>query len=394
MRVADWVREVGEFEAAEELFGQVDHVAWHGAAGEARPFFVASIYRKQPRQTLIVTANYERCLAWQAKLALCGVPESDIFQLPSGTSSLFEDASPEFVALSDRIGALQAIISDRPCIVIGAASAVLERTLPRDILAEAFISVSPKDSIDPDRFLKQLGMLGYQNQEPVRLPGQFSRRGGIIDVYVSGYDLPIRIELFGDEVESMRTFDPMSQRSVGIVTALGLSPSRETLFPIEGGETWGADVASLVLETMHREATMLQDEASSRLEELVSADAQSLSDHVYFDRLDLYRPLLHPDSGCAIDLLGEDGWLVLDEPLEIEAIAARSEEELAQSLDARHRRGETLHATAGDYMLPPEHLANHRCMLAMSAMNALPDWLPLPTVDVGAVSLAPYRGLG
>jgi transcription-repair coupling factor (superfamily II helicase) len=394
MRLADWVLDVGRLEGTHELLANTGNVAWHAVAAEARPFLLASIYRTQPCQTLIVAANYERCLAWQAKLALCGVPESDIFQLPSGTSALFEDASPEFVALSDRIGALQALISNRPGIIIGAASAVLERTLPRDILAEAFISVRPKDSVDSDHFLKQLAMLGYQNQEPVRLPGQFSRRGGIIDVWVSGYDLPIRVELFGDEVESMRTFDPMSQRSVGIVTALGLSPSRETLFPLDGGENWGSEVANLVVETMNREASMLADEASSRLEELVTADARALIDHVYFDRLDLYRPFLHPDSGCAIDLLGEDGWLVIDEPLEIESIATRSEEELAQSLDARHRRGEILHATAGDYMLPPEHLANHRNTLAMSAMNALPDWLPLPTVDVGAVSLAPYRGLG
>lgn len=394
MRLADWVRRFADFKAAGPLFTETTRgVAWHSATTEARPFLLASLHHREPRKTLVVAANYDRCLAWEAKLVACGIPEGEIFQLPSGTSALFEDASPEFAALSDRIGALEALIHDEPCIVIGAASAVLERTLPTDVLAEAFVEVRPGQTLNLDRFMRQLATLGYTPQEPVRLPGQFSRRGGIVDIYVSGYDLPIRIELFGDEVESMRHFDPMSQRSVGQVPALRLTPSRETLYPIVGGQNWGAEVADLVMQTMNREASMLAEEASLRLEELVGGDAAALKEHLYFDRLDLYRPFLHPDSGCAMDLLGDDGWLVLDEPLELESIVARSEEELAQSLDARHARGEILHATAGDYMLPPEHLANHDNTLAMTAMNALPDWLKMQTVDIGAVSLAPYRGL-
>lgn len=394
MRLADWVRHFADFEPAKPLLSESpDGVAWHSVAAEARPFLLAAMHHRTPRKTLIVASNYDRCLAWEAKLTNCGIPEGDIFQLPSGTSALFEDASPEFAALSDRIGALEALIHDEPCIVIGAASAVLERTLPKDVLSDAFIQIKPGDTLDSDKLMRQLAVLGYTPQEPVRLPGQFSRRGGIVDIYVSGYDLPIRIELFGDEVESMRHFDPMSQRSVGQVPALRLTPSRETLYPVEVGGTWGAEVADLVLQTMHRESSMLGGEASQRLEELVGADVESLKEHIYFDRLDLYRPFLHPDSGCAIDLLGDQGWLVLDEPLELESVVLRSEEELAQSLSARHARGEILHATAGDYIHPPEHLANHRVTTALTAMNALPDWLSLRTEDVGAVSLAPYRGL-
>ena len=394
MRLADWARRFADFEPAKPLLSESpDGVAWHSVAAEARPFLLAGMHHQRPRKTLIVAANYDRCLAWEARLTTCGIPEGDILQLPSGTSSLFEDSSPEFSALSDRIGALEALIHDEPSIVIGAASAVLERTLPKEVLAEAFIEIRPGDTLDSERLMRQLAVLGYSHQEPVRLPGQFSRRGGIVDIYVSGYDLPIRIELFGDEVESMRHFDPMSQRSVGQVVALRLTPSRETLYPSVGGENWGAEVAELVRQTMNREASMLQEEASQRLEELVGGDVASLKEHLYFDRLDLYRPFLHPDSGCAIDLLGDQGWLVLDEPLELESVVLRSEDELAQSLSARHARGEILHATAGDYMHPPEHLANHGATTAFTSMNALPDWLSLRTEDVGAVSLAPYRGL-
>lgn len=386
MRLAEWV---GWFSEQGDL--GPERGVWESVAVEARPFLVAAELKRKPRQVLIVAANYDRCLSWEAKLVQCGVPDSMIHQLPSGTSTLFEDATPEYAALSDRIGALEALITDQPTIVIGAASAVLERTLPRDVLGDAFLEIRSGQTIDSDKLLKQLTMLGYEPQEPVRLPGQFSRRGGIVDIYVSGYDLPIRIEFFGDEVESLRHFDPMSQRSVGNLHALRLTPSRETLYPLDGDDRWGAEVASMLAQSMEREAAVLANDAAARLEELITGDMRALSERVYFDRLDLYRPLLHPDSGCALDLLTPDDLLVLDEPLELESVVARAEEELAQSLISRHQRGEILHSMVSDYMLPPEHLASHDRTLALTAMNALPDWLELPRHDVGAVSLAPYR---
>lgn len=389
MRIADWTQRLRLVPEIAELL-ETAHSAcdWRSVAYEARPMLLAAQYLGRPRKTLIVTANYERALAWQAKLALCGVRPDEIHQLPSGISALFEDATPEHIAVSDRLGALKALGADDPCIVIASPQAALERTLPREILRDIHVVVKPGDEVDSDDFLDRLSALGYEHQEPVRLPGQFSRRGGILDVFATGRDVPVRIELFGDTVESIRSFDPNTQRSVGSVPALVLAPSRETLY-LPGFEGFG----QMVLDTMHRESSSLSDEASTRLEELVSDDAAALDRRQYFDRLDLYRPLLYPDSGCAVDLLDEEGAVVLDEPLELDAIVARSEDELAQALKSRADRGEILHSPVSDFMLPPDHLASHDRTLSMSAMNGVPDWLKLPgSRDVEAVSLESYRG--
>ncbi len=395
MRLSDWT---GKLASWEPLAHHIDSLEgpteWQSVASEARPFLVAAAFKRSPRKILVVASSYDRCLSWEAKLRLSGVPEGDIYQLPSGTSALFEDAQPEYSALSDRIGALRTLIEDRPAIVIGAASAVLERTLPREILSEAFIEIKPGDTIDSDRLLGQLTGLGYEPAEPVRLPGQFSRRGGIIDVYVSGHDLPIRIELFGDEVESIRSFDPVSQRSTGMLPVLSLSPGRETLYwNPDGYDSYRGDLAQMIVSTAEREAASMGDVEGARLEQLAHGDAEAIGNGVFFDRLDLYRPLFHPDSGCAIDLLSEGGLLVLDEPLELEHAAARSEEELSQSLVARHARGEILQSTVNDFMLPPEHIASHEKLLSLSSMNALPEWLKCPNKsDLAIASLDPYRG--
>lgn len=227
MRLAEWARRLADSQPAQFIFDSLESSSeWQSIAPEARPVLLASAYRKHPRKVMVLAATYDRCLAWQAKLTLCGVPEYAIKQLASGTSALFEDAAPEHIALSDRIGALKAIVQPDPCIIIATASAALERTLPREILKDAFIDLKPGDSADPDRLIQQLVNLGYEPQEPVRIPGQFSRRGGIIDIYATGRDLPVRIELFGDEVESIREFDPNTQRSIGNIERLSLAPSR------------------------------------------------------------------------------------------------------------------------------------------------------------------------
>ncbi len=389
MRLAEWVRRLAYFPPAQAVLNSLDTTTeLQSVCAEARPVLLAAAYKRRPRRVMVLTSSYDRCLAWQAKLTLCGVPESRISQLSSGTSALFEDAAPEHIALSERIGALKALVQDPNCIIIATAAAALERTLPREILQDAFIDLKPGVTTDPAKLVRQLVNLGYEPQEPVRIPGQFSRRGGIVDIFASGRDLPVRIELFGDEIESLREFDPNTQRSIDSVESLKLAPSRETLYT-----TGEADYKQFVLETLEREAAQLSEEESERLTELVNADADALGQRVYFDRLDLYRPLLHPDSGCAIDLLEEEDLVILDEPLELDSIVSRAEDDLAESLKARGNRGEILLSTANDFMLPPEHLASHEKTVTMSAMNALPDWVrPPERIDVGASSLEPYRG--
>ncbi len=389
MRLAEWSRHLRDLPTLSEVFETIDSSgAVYSAPVEARAMMVASAYLARPRKTLIITGSYDRALAWQAKLELCGVSHSEICQLPSGNSALFEDASPEIIALSDRLGALRSLAEPGARIVIASPQAALERTLPKDLLLESFVTVKPGDELEPVQFIKKLVALGYEQQEPVRLPGGFSRRGGIIDIFPSGYEKPIRIELFDTEVESMRTFDPNTQRSTGNVPALSLSPSREVLFP--GSED---ELKETLLSAAEREGSVLEEEAAERLMEIISEDADALVQRSYFDRMELYRPFLHPDSGCAIDLLTDSDCVVLDEPLELESISLRSEEELGQALEARARRGEILHSSAFDFIVSAEHLGSNPNTVVFSAMNAIPDWLSLPkSVDLNAASLEPYRG--
>lgn len=391
MRISQWVGRLGERPRLQELLTTPSlGTEWQHVASEARPLLLAALYRKLPRKVLLVCASYDRALAWQAKLILSGVPESAIRHLPSGISSLFEDATPEAVALSDRIGALRFLIEDEPGIVLTSPAAALERTLPLELLETAFRTVKVNDTLDLDEFRDSLVRLGYEPAEPVRVPGQFSQRGGILDIFAMGLDQPVRLDLFDDVVESIRVFDANSQRSVGKIESLTLAPSREVLYPSEADLPAFLDMVERALAT---EAAALSEDRARTLRERVQDDMQALSSRVFFDRMELYRPLLHAESECAVDLLPENGLLVLDEPFELEPIAARAENDLQDALLARAERGEILRASALDFLLPPERLGSRGNWLALAQMDALPEWLRADTTqDVQALSTEPYRG--
>ncbi|MCB0824576.1 MAG: transcription-repair coupling factor [Armatimonadetes bacterium] len=361
--------------------------AWTSVCSEARPYFVASDYQSSRRPMLLVVNSHERSVQWQAKLAIYGVPKEEIHLLPSGLSVLFEDAAPETVALSDRIGALRFLASGEPGIVIASPQAALERSLPPEVLRDDQLQLKPGNQSDVMELVDQLKRLGYQQTEPVRIPGQFSRRGGILDVFPMGEEQPVRIEYFDDEIETIRLFDPMSQRSIRNLELLDLGVTRETLLPDPD-----SGIDDLIERTLQIEMASLGDEEAKTLETLVESDLNSLRSQIFFDRLDLYRPIIQSEGPCAVDFLSEHGLLILDEPLELDATLARHEEEFSQALTARHERGEILQSVTGDFLASPLIFQDAPQAWALSAMNGLPDWFPSQSVEVEAKTLATYKG--
>lgn len=391
MRIGQWAQRLAEVETFRTLaFSSSQRQEWSSLTPEARPVLLAPQLLKLSTKSILVTSNHDRALAWQAKLTLCGVPESQIRQLPSGMAALFEDSAPERTAISDRIGALRFLVQPGPGLLIATAQAALERTLPLEVLQEHTLTFAQGTTLDLVETMARLEALGYEKTEPVRAPGQWSNRGGILDVWPMGQPGPIRLDLFGDEIESLRSFDPSTQRSLSAVANFDLCPSRETLFDFDA-RGW-AHLEEMVRRTVEIESQELSEAAAQLLQDLVDGDLRAIEKRVFFDRLDLYRPLLHPDSGCALDLIPDGGWAFLDEPVELEVIAQRSEEELSQVLASRAARGEILKSTAGDFMLGPEHFSAPERVVAMTLMG-LPSSLTVEsTFDAGASSLESYRG--
>ncbi len=114
-------------------------------------------------------------------------------------------------------------------LVITTVKAMMTRTLPRREFLTNCQQIQIGKTINLDAFLKKCVFIGYEGKDIVTTPGQISRRGGIVDVWTPSDDFPIRIEFFGNEVETIRTFDPITQRSIIKLTQILIPPAREIL---------------------------------------------------------------------------------------------------------------------------------------------------------------------
>jgi transcription-repair coupling factor (superfamily II helicase) len=392
MHISDWILELRRLQGLSAVWGDADgRVEWQDVCVEARAPMVAALARERieagPFKALIITSRHEAVLQWQARLALCGVPERCICELPTGTATLFEDTPPELNALSERIGSLMRLAGDEPCIAIATPVAALEYTLPREMLTSKTLRLARGQEIDIDLLLRTLTRLGYEMQEPVRMPSGFSRRGGIVDIYPMGRGLPVRLDFFGDEIESIREVDPQSQRSIGEVDEAIVPPARETLI----GDR-GVKAAEELSARLERELATTAGEAGETLLEMVQGDIAALQEGIAFDREDLYRPLVNDAATCAVDYLGQDGMLVLDEPFELDAIANRAQEEMQQALETRMGRGEMLSAEAEWFFAPVRRLGEVNRLVALSLGDSSTEWLPgTRKRGIAIASMAPYR---
>ncbi len=133
--------------------------------------------------------------------------------------------------LRQRMDVVKKILSEQPLTIVTSFDAFMDTILPKKIMEERTIFLDEQGIVDISGISEQLVNVGYEREEEVTVPGQFAVRGGIVDIYPMTEELPVRIELWGDEVDSIRTFDPETQRSTSRLDRICIYPATE--FPEE-----------------------------------------------------------------------------------------------------------------------------------------------------------------
>ncbi|HXH05444.1 MAG TPA: hypothetical protein VNI83_02525, partial [Vicinamibacterales bacterium] len=163
--------------------------------------------------------------------AIEGWSEADadrlVLPFPSPEVDPYRGPAPHLEVASARARALHALASLRPRAVVASAAALLPRLPAPDDLARLGIELAPGVEVSPLELADRLAEGGYAREDPVDQHGEFSVRGGIVDVFPAGEAQPIRIEFVGDLVESLRRYDPATQRSVAPLDRVLIAPLRE-----------------------------------------------------------------------------------------------------------------------------------------------------------------------
>jgi transcription-repair coupling factor (superfamily II helicase) len=187
-----------------------------------------------------------------------------------------------------------------PPVIVAAVRGLMVRTLPPDLFASESRLCRTGDRLALTSLARQLVRLGYESVVTVTEPGQFARRGGIVDVFPPADHIPTRLEWFGDNIDSMRHFDPSSQRSQHTIEELLIVPAAEAL-PERGPEVAEA-VSRLKLGRMH---PIAESEIRGQLERLRNSER--------FSGLEFFGPLLHMEGATALDYLPDGCWQLSDD---------------------------------------------------------------------------------
>ncbi len=200
-----------------------------GIASGSQPLYFRQCFAEGV-STILHICHHDRemeALARSAPFFLKGV---EILTFPAWDCLPYDRVSPHTTITSERISTLTHIATRRegtPLLVITTASALMQRIAPRSLMRQASFPVETGERLQQDALFSYLTHHGYRRAGKVMEPGEFAVRGNIVDIYPSGGEQAFRIDLFGDDVESIRPFDTMSQRSEAAVKSFTLEPASE-----------------------------------------------------------------------------------------------------------------------------------------------------------------------
>jgi transcription-repair coupling factor (superfamily II helicase) len=317
------------------------------AANPARALVLAALQREVGKCFAVVTQANRDLEALERDVrfwycALRGVAECDetVLTLPSSESDPYAGASPHAETLEQRALTLWRLAGNQQDFVLLTARALARRTRPPEEVARAGARLKRDEDYAPEELVEKLVASGYVREDPVGAVGEFSMRGGILDVWSPGKRSPVRVEFFGDTVDSIREFDPETQLSTVQVAEAGIAPMRELavmaddfrLWAEAARERWGDERYARAL----RDRTVFADEGET------------------FAGWEWLISILYENKASVFDYL-KDVVLVVDEPASVEAYLGS----VYETLDARYAETESadeLGLRPGEWYLTAEEL--------------------------------------
>jgi transcription-repair coupling factor (superfamily II helicase) len=313
--------------------------------------------------------------------------ENEVFILPASESDPYSGASPHAEILERRALALWRLAAGAGDVVMLTARSLMRRFVAVEEIKQATVALRVGEELPLDYLIEHLASVGYVRSDPVGSVGEFSSRGGILDFYSPSGSLgedgravnPVRVEFFGDEIDSIREFDPETQRSIREVEGTLITPMRD--------ERAGA-------ADFRRWAKLARERWGDERYERALRDRTAFADEgEEFRGWEYLMPLARPLAASVFDYL-RDAILVVDEPAEVEKQIRSTLEELQRG----YERAETVDELAlepGKLFLTPDELRGRidklpRIELRLLGSAALTFEEELATEDINVVRSAGF----
>ncbi|MCL1828399.1 MAG: transcription-repair coupling factor [Oscillospiraceae bacterium] len=296
-------------------------------------------------------------------------------------------------AEQERTAVFDSLCRGNVSVAVCAASALMRRAIPPQALQKAAFTVEKGMRISMEDAVIKLMNCGYTRADPVEGPGQYSKRGGILDFFSPLYENPTRVEFWGDEVFSLGFFDTESQRRIETVESCRIIPAAETLASLyEDGEKGLAAALSKAAE----KAKEKKDRCAQGLIKTLEEDARRLTAGIGLSAADRYMGMIYKMTATAADYIPDGAVVVLDRPAKIKENMAQWQKQNIEDLRALVQNGTLDKDSAAGYNLSPESafekISGFPVIMTDSFRAGSYPFEPRYAVDVVAKRLPSYGG--
>ncbi len=353
-------------ELQEHLASSADAISVEGVSSAGAAALLAALLGHRRSTALVITYNDERAqrLATDLGQLLGDVDDLRVLIYPSIASALYDGVEPQPAEVAQRLAVLDRLCAGGPTVVVACVKAALHLTMPQAALREARRELRTGEEIDRDDLVVALLDLGYERVDLVDEVGQFSVRGGIVDISPPTSEQPVRVELLGNEIERLRLFDPITQRSTQPLERIGIGPAGEILLTQKSARA----ALPTIRSAFRRELDQLREQSklreAERLQERMQEDLRLLEQLQPAPGLAHYLPYVYSRPEAICEYLPEDAYLIVDEPVHLKSHAERFEDEVHQAYHTGIKLGSHLRLPASACMpfakLVAAHLQHNR----------------------------------
>lgn len=351
-----------------------------GITESARAHFISELLSETEKMGLVVVSNMLDARSLAEDLSLEFGREHVLIYAPKDYIFHSIEAS-DMQVIHQRLNTLRKIRTrETPLVVVTTIEALMQYTLPADLWDKVTFVFRPGDRYDLKDLAQQLALMGYKRCDTVEGVGQFSIRGGILDIYSPAGEQPLRVEFFDDEVDTVRCFDPETQRSEPLIDEVEIICCREAVYDEVAAEN---------------AATELEKVKHLNLSSNVQQDIEAFRQQHYFPAVDKYIPLLYQQLPTLFSYFSAEDVIFLDYPNGLfdrcDSLYKEFLEQITELVE--HNKMPTFE---GSYLLDSHavsKLLKSKTVICTSGINAQNEYIrPTCSVNITARNLQAYQG--
>ena len=307
MDLSELIGQTDELQTVRQQLTQPGRHLLTGVLGSAKTLILKSLFQQLKKPFLVVTDTLSHAQELAADLTnILDAEQVQLFPVEELVATEIATSSPDFQ--SQRVRALTALSQHKAKVVVTSASGLRRRLVPVKMWNQNQLTFKVGAELDLEKISHQLVQMGYQRQKLVDRPGDFAIRGSIIDIYSLNHELPVRIDLFDTEIDSIRFFEIGNQRSLENVDEISVMPATDML---QSPQIFTDGIRRLQdLEAQVEPA--LKDDQADELRRQLDAVTTMWKDQELLKEHRIFTQILYPEAISLLDYL-EDGILVVDD---------------------------------------------------------------------------------